>query len=303
MKVPNKVLLHIGYPKCASTYLQEHVLPSIEGINFVSKRTHQAFYEATFKPEFDFDPKQVFETLPKSDLPLVISFERFLRPPQRGELGGIGLMARRLKALFPNATVNIVIRNQFDAIESFMLQWLLGGDVGGFGGVNRFMKMAQKGSFDLHYYNYPKIIGFYRTLFGDDQVNVFLLEDLVAEPDSFVRAFVSPVHSQLDSVGLPKERVRTRRSPLTYALLRILNPLRYLLLKMRGIAYGAGVNRWLYVTGNYLNRLYAVIPIFGHHPSMLDQASRDFIHRYYAESNRELEKMLGRSLGELGYPV
>ena len=82
MKTSNKVLLHVGYPKCASTYIQERVLPSVKGINFVSKQTNRDFYDAAFKPEIDFDPDQVFETLPKSDLPLVISFERFLRPPR-----------------------------------------------------------------------------------------------------------------------------------------------------------------------------------------------------------------------------
>ena len=68
-----KVLIHVGYPKCASTFLQVSVLPHIPHIEFVGKWNNRRFLETILCPEIDFDPKDAAATIPAGDKSLVVS--------------------------------------------------------------------------------------------------------------------------------------------------------------------------------------------------------------------------------------
>jgi hypothetical protein len=132
------------------------------------------------------------------------------------------IIAERLREIFGDAQVIVVVRNQIDLITSFYAECLKGGF---FGNLDSFL--------EYHYWNrvngllpsleYSKIIDAYVGLFGKENVHVLLFEDLRRDP----QAFCDDLGYRL---GLAHLRVDARAQnpsfkPLTQTVLRQLNRL------------------------------------------------------------------------------
>lgn len=297
------VLVHIGYPKCASTFLQLSVLPHVGGIEFVGKWANPGFYESILRAEIDFDPDNVVASLPKGEVPLVVSLESLVRHPLAVEPGGAGYIARRLKTVFPGAHICIIIRNQFDAIESMMLEYLKGGGAGGIG-VNAFRALADINAFDLSHFCYARVIRYYNSVFGANHVHTLFLEDLARDADEFVAEFLAPVGASVGSLeSWNRGAVRERVSPFGYAFLRLANFPRHGRFNASGVVYSERVSRTILYGTAVLDRLYRIAPILGPHASLMSRRNRLFVENFYKEDNRVLAELTGRDVEALGYPT
>lgn len=139
MKVRNHpaILVHVGYPKCGSTWLQDELFER-PGTGFVSLIPHRDILQLLLKlvdvDPFFFDPaptkallEERMKTCVESGLVPVLSHEGLLssawdRPNFKGKE-----ICDRLAAVLPNAKILIIIREQSDIILSYYRHFVRNG--------------------------------------------------------------------------------------------------------------------------------------------------------------------------------
>ena len=308
-----RVLLHVGFHKTGTTFLQDHVFNhpgrgfsspwSIRGgeavENFVL--THAARFQAQ---EINREFFSAMEELHLDEkLMPVISHEDLSGYPQSFRYYG-STVAKRLHETFPNAQILIGVREQKSILRSMWGEYIRSdgdrtiqeyfGD-----GVERlgFRPICR---FD--HFEYPLLINQYIELFGRDRVQVLPLELL--RNDSL--AYEQVVHDFCDT-GLNAE---------------IAHPVSNVGFGARTLSIQRVLNRitkipWLW-SGDYdslplvsrvklrmVRELERVIPKSWHEKE--DKKIRDYIAEatgdYFRESNRELAELTGYDLASLGYDV
>lgn len=122
-------------------------------------------------------------------------------------------IAQRLKALFPEARILIVIRKQGDLLESLYKQFVFSGGMLNF--PNFLNCKTRHSRFDINFLKYDNVIAAYRKLFGPEQVEVLPYEMLRLDQQRFadrVCDFAGIPHVQLAPAD--KEYVRKGYSAL-----------------------------------------------------------------------------------------
>ena len=200
--------IHIGYPKNASTTLQTDVFPNIKNAlylgrhydsnyAFKSEKVTKAFYDLTMYDSVDCNLDEISSVIHEyvnehigENNKLIISSEAFAN-----NMVDRGLLAERLKLIFPEAKILVLIREQMSALRS-MYSFLVmrqGKNINiayGRPSVHSFEKwiVEQELFFGksfittLKYYDY---ISVYAKLFGKNNITVLLFEELVHSPQVF----------------------------------------------------------------------------------------------------------------------
>jgi hypothetical protein len=186
-------LLHIGYHKTGTTWLQKHVFPNVDaGFSFVAggRRMRPAFVEVN---PFGFDPDDAragFEPdireAGSRDLVPVLSAERLCGNPHFGGYDG-RTIADRLATVFPDARVLVVIREQGGMLVSLYKQYLKRGGAASFRQYVRAPPGADRAPrFRFDFLEYHRLINHYRNLFGAENVLVLPYEILLSRPEAFL---------------------------------------------------------------------------------------------------------------------
>ena len=202
-------IIHIGYPKTASSWLQEEFFPKIENCTMIPRKKIQHYFLDPGAFEFNVENvKKEFQA--EKDKHLLLSDELLLGRLRPGGVKGFVTkeVANRLYSVFPDAHIILFIRNQVDMIASTYLQYVRSG---GNYSIRKFMFPEDyEGSrsnrlilLGLDYFLYHHVINYYKSLFGTEQVHVYLYEDLNKEPDEFLRKFTDKFNLQFNGL-LPK---------------------------------------------------------------------------------------------------
>lgn len=187
-------LLHVGYHKTGSTWLQRGLFAD-EGAGFCfpwdkERDTRPAFVLVN---PFEFDPKETAERFApglaataERGLVAVLSNERLAGSPFAGGFDARAI-AERLASTFPEGMVLIVIREQRRMVESTYRQYV---KVGGAESAKRFLHPPTRGPsrvplFNLRHFEYHHVIGAYQQLLGPERVLVLPVEMLAADPQGF----------------------------------------------------------------------------------------------------------------------
>lgn len=198
-----RVLLHIGYHKTATSWLQTRLFVR-EEFGFTRTHSKQKIVVPLLQPrQLSFDAaacRAYFEPALQSawqgGLLPVLSHERL-----SGEvhIGGRDApeCARRLQAVFPEAHILIVIREQQSIIRSIYGQYVKGSGVwplrlyldAPVAPHTRF-KYAH---FDPDHFAYHTLIGYYQQLFGRERVTILPYELFRANPTDFTARLLSAV--------------------------------------------------------------------------------------------------------------
>lgn len=225
-------ILHIGYPKTATTTLQNLLFARHHQIRLVGKPWSSRKVEewATLIygcDSLEYDSKlaqrgydeHVGQHLNKSDI-VVVSVELFCLPQHADR----GLIANRLKEISKEATIIVCIREQLDYLPSFYRQQL--------------SKHYTPSSFDnwieaswnnrvngtLHHLEYDKLVSCYQHLFGADSVHVFLYEQLRDDPVKFIDKLCCtlgiPPEEGIQLIGNDRENVARTQNEVRYNHLR-----------------------------------------------------------------------------------
>jgi len=186
-----RVVLHVGYPKTATTWLQKVVLPRHPELVLLRRATPgcEWIQQLLADHPFDFTPDRHRAAIDASFAPLgervaFISHEAYLGDPF---LGGINseLAAPRLAALFPDARIVIVIREQGAMIDSLYRQYV---QEGGVATPEQLFAdpSALRVRFARGYLAYDRACALFAAHFGRARVRVLLFERLLEAPDQFL---------------------------------------------------------------------------------------------------------------------
>jgi len=304
-------VVHIGHYKTATTWFQRVFYPEVAGGAFAGRRaTREAFLSPT---AFKFDPEAARRALalPPDRRPLVCDEALCGHYESSGLLEALSKdVAYRLRAVFPDAHIVVLLREQLDMLTATYLQYLRRG---GTATPDAFIRpYAQSGRdptkafkaplFSLDHFEYHHLLRHYRQVFGAGRVHVHLYEDFKADPLAFLRRLAGDLGLRvpLDRLDLRPANVSYRAR--VYPLARLMNH----------VTQGDAVNRrclapllprkWCASLMARLNRTALAGPrvtperLFG--PETVEE-----LRRRFAESNRVLRDEWGLDVAAHGYPV
>jgi hypothetical protein len=210
------LLVHIGYPKTASSWLQRHVFSNARtgfgplfGSDVVMRREAQAHVVRPGPFVFDvvlcakrFHP--AVRDVDEAGRVPVLSYERLTGTPHSGGYDSRDV-ADRLRAVFPGARILMVIREQRKMIASAYRQYVRNGAVGS---VEAYLDPPSDGrlpGFRFEFFEYHRLFEYYAGHFGSENVLVIPYELFAVDPREFVRRCLVfarlPAGDSLD--GLP----------------------------------------------------------------------------------------------------
>lgn len=293
----SKVVIHIGYPKTATTWLQDIFFPNVKNFRFVNWR--EANRLILNSDCFAFNPKNFRDELLSGDSNLLISSEFFATAINSGFNYGYFSygISHKLNESFPDATIIIFIRRQQSLIPSAYQQYVKNG------GTYSFTRWLYSGEvFCFEHLIYSRLIEHYINLFGEKQVKVFLFEDFKKNNRKFMENFCQQFGMEVDWDKINFNPTNRGLRLLGMPLLKVLNHFykkpvgrKRFICHIPGLtAVGRGVIK-------YLNPM----PIFGRYLNENDFLSKkdlEYIKNFYRQHNRELLKYFDKQkLDEHGY--
>jgi hypothetical protein len=228
------VLVHIGYHKTATKWLRGVMFNDpTAGFRWLGKdpADHPVRRLLMERPlEFDagavrkaFDP--LLADSEKAGLVPVVATPSLSGHPFSGGHESKE-MADRLRQVFPEARVLIVIREQRSMIVSTYKQYV---KAGGACKLSRFLEPPPKWrvpAFDFGHFKYDRLIGHYYSLFGRDAVLALPYEQFVKDGPGFVESIAEfagrPIPREIVE-RMPFARWNKARSALAIAACRPLN--------------------------------------------------------------------------------
>ncbi len=308
------LLIHIGYPKALSTWLQTHLFKPEQG--YVAIMDPVAVQLNLIDPTpFKFEPRKVqvyasekIALLRPMEIP-IISSEALAGNPFCGGYNAREL-ADRICSTFPKAGVLIIIREQRAMIRSLyssMISW----------GMPHSLKRildppdTRLGpQFTYDYLEYDRLVTYYQDRVGHDRVKVLPFESFSIDPAGFVRAIhkFSENHPALTAADSLSPLYRRRSNPgRTLLNLLVQRWLNYFLVSntfnyaglfkdssratLRRIKSCRRRERWFPgLTANWFEK--------GFQKKVLRHTRGRF-----AASNRRLEQLIGLSLNAYGYEL
>lgn len=312
-------LIHIGYQKTGTTWLQTHYFTRREaGFAFTRERKtvpggigglppgRYIFQQ----PLFHYDPPAVRQAVDAffaadvaAGLRPVISNEQLAGNPASG-----GWQAKeyawRLASSFPDALIFMMVREQRTMIRACYMQYIAAG--GGMS-LRDFMAAPQDKEAplpDLYCFRFDNLLRHYRELFPSEQVLCLPYELFRDRPTEFFNALDTFAGATSPARELPVgRRVNSGEGMLQYPVRRVINPL---------IVRGAVNGRSPYaITGLQRLAKRGLGVIARQAPRSWDRALvRRWERRieettagFFEESNRKLGEMIGIDLGQLGWRV
>ena len=298
-----KRVLHLGYPKCASTFMQERLFARHPEVINVGKplrnRDYTEFYRALYSLFFEWDLtyssshlKSQLQGLSRetkhAEKTLVMSDEVGLFRPEIDPV----VVFRRLAEVFAPCDVVLVIRNQ----PSFIQSW--------YAYLGRYQRPRYKNreipfsdwfawaieNYDtslMRNLEYDAIVGCLIDLFGAEHVHVLLYEDLVADEEQFVSALCRILAVDTET-GL-----RLTRGPRA-------NPTAYMGGPFLRLAYELGLDR---LKGVVPNGIASFIKDRLASQRLADVDIHAQCEAVFGYGNLALARRLRRDLAQLGYPV
>jgi len=218
------VLVHIGYHKCASSWLQAHLFGREDlGLGWLRKGADNPVRQFVDTDALDFDPAglrreldPLLESRRARDVLPVISMERLSGHPFSGGYD-CKEIADRLAAVVPEGRILVVVREQRSMIVSTYKQYVR---AGGAARVEQFLDPPRSKSrrvpwFDPRYFEYDRLLRHYVDLFGAERVLCLPLEQFVADGPGFVGAigrYVGRPFAEAELAALPFDD-RSNRAP------------------------------------------------------------------------------------------
>ena len=236
-----QVLIHIGYHKTASSWLQEEVFCS--GNPVFEPLSRQDFGQSTLANDFFLgrdgyllSPFESNEQIIREELDAlkrcrpelepkvrVLSHERLSGNPHSSGFDA-QVIARRLFEIFPGGKVLVMLREQESFLLSCYFQYL---SAGGTHSLEDYLNTGFDGKrpgFSPHHINYLPLLEHYLELFGEQNVLALPYEFLDREPASFFARLAEFLECSIDASSLDvHRRLNSRKNAWASYHLRGLN--------------------------------------------------------------------------------
>ena len=300
-EVSKDIIIHIGFPKTATTWLQKKFFPKVEN--------YQYFMPWVSNVEIigvdPMDPNYNMSKWKEKDN-LIISNENFLGIGRTSGFIRVGL-ANRLKEIFPDAKIILFIRNQIDLIAS-EYSWYVK-KAGCTLSPEKFIRYKDGHVHNIftykpHHLMFDKVIDLYTNLFGKNQVYVYLYEDLKSNPKTFLKQFSDQHNLKVNTNLVDFSPINTRLRKRLVPFIRAAN-----LFTQPKILYRHHFISLPYL-GNYVPRIAEWLnkySIWGNIPEstqVLGPLLSDELRSYYKESNQRLIDHYGLTeIKNYNYPL
>jgi hypothetical protein len=315
MAINQKVLLHIGYHKTGTTWLQNHIFNS-RGFGLVSPMSIRDMMNILVLPNgLDFSQEiceaEIVRSLAGLDLDNLVpvfSNERFSGHPHSGGYDS-KLLADRLKILFPQARVLICIREQKQVILSCYNQYIKKGGAISIASYLNVTERTRVPLFDFRHFMYHRLIKYYQSLFGPSNVLVLPYEFFTQDSANYVSRILEFATGQPYSVApgsLPASD-RSNRSITGFELIvrRLMN---------FWLGYRNSINQFSILpqkkkfTDSLFEQVQKLDPVI---PGRLNRAIMsnlearvsELVGSRYGESNRLTSELIGIDLSLMDYQV
>lgn len=300
------VLVHIGYHKTATSWMQQRLFVHEHGYHQIAR--HREVWDHIVAPHgLLFDPEGMrgviragLGDLPAGTVP-VISSEILSGHPFFGGMGSDDF-ARRLKAIAPGAKILISIRAQLRILTSVYMQYLLRG-----GTVSPELFFAGDPElgfygFRAEHFEYHRLVKLYQDLFGVGNVHVITQESLKSDMDGATERLAAFAGNGHFTGVLPTHRSAYAPSYPEYAVpvLRRINKLQKSVLTPAPTLRLGTTPDGFYRAFGYVLRRPPFSWLLGNYHPVSVHVEKVFNGRF-DDSNRELQKLIRHPLDLSGY--
>jgi hypothetical protein len=310
--VPGPILIHIGYHKTGSGWLRRLFFSNAKtGFGWLGKdpTNHPIRRLVAARPlEFDAarfqaDFGQLMRPAGEAGLLPVISFERLTGHPYSGGYDGKEI-ADRLRAVFPEGRVLVVLREQRSMIVSTYKQYVR---EGGVCSPSRFVQPPTSRSmrmplFDLRHFEYDWLLGYYRQLFGPECVLALTYEQFVEDPAWFVSAITAFAGGSLSDDALASLHFDSRSNPSpSAAALAMRRPLNRLGVLTDVNPSALLDSKRVLMLARRTEQLKVPAWLAARSEDRLRQTVAGAVGARFAESNRRVAELTGLDLARYGW--
>ncbi|MEP1032779.1 hypothetical protein [Ekhidna sp.] len=294
--MPDRIV-HIGFPKTATTFLQWEVFPYLKEVNYVDYNAcRDIFPQIVFTDRLDHDLKVLSNKMDKYEkkgATNFYSFELLAGSPFSPKGMNRSLIAESLKDVGFSRVI-ITVRDQAKAIDSYYRQYIVQG------GTLRFRKWLDindkrgwlQKHFSLSYLKYDLLVAHYQSLFGKENVLVVDSENFRKEKDQTIDdvcGFLGA--SGLDTPSIRSTTVNNSLTNLSTSILRVCNYFTYNGIRPSQFFHDSISTRNFWLLLKLILDPY-FFRIFSSAKSYLKKYKLEKeLKAYYAESNDELEKI------------
>lgn len=313
------MLVHIGYQKASSTFLQQRVfLPQYGYWPLFPDRKEGWFLNELLvdPPQFKFDADAVKAAVdlrmaarPDPGLVPVISAEILVGIPFDITMGSSKANADRIAECFPDAKVLIIVREQRSIVLSRYTQYVRGG---GTRCIEEFLHkptdtiLARSKWMGVYpaFFEYDKLVGYYRSKLGASRVLVLAFEMLKKDSRAYVQKISAFSGANTDTEridfsvvkeAIPVNAIGARRVANSFLSNDPDNPFSRL---MPAVVYWRATRpavRMLDVVARRFNGSAA--------RKRLEARIERILGDHYVASNQRLAEMTGIDLGSYGYRI
>lgn len=297
-------LIHIGYPKCLSSWLQKKLFIPENGYS-IALDPLESKISFIDPPPFRFDvslpEKFITNKLLATESVPVITAESLA-----GNLycGGYDaqLNADRLYQALPKAKILIIIREQRALIRSLYKTQVNWGMPQTISELLSPPKHSLSPLFNLNYLRFDGLIDYYINLYGKDQVMVLPYELFLSKPHYFVHLINKHcgISREIKQKYSAKQKINQNRPLIDIYYDRLKNILTKTSFNYLGV---------LTETEQRINQRIANskkqnrFPEFTKHwfEDDFEKKVKELTHESFFESNRNTEALIGLNLTEMGY--
>lgn len=298
------MIIHVGFPKSGTSYLQRQIYPQISEINYIPhEQCKLIFKELLIENDLHFNQDTTKNAISRhlvDNKANLFSFESLVGPMFFVSGANRRTIAMRLKELGFKKII-ITIRNQYSTIESIYKQYIQQGGVLGFNDFVTGKKKTYFKVFKLNFLNYHSLINLYKQEFGSENVLILLQEELLLQPSSVMSQLTGFLEVR-NSIEVQSKKENKSLSLSSLKVLRFLNHFTYSEFRPSNILSDKFTTWKVRVfMQRYLDPY--VFSKINSNNSLLTPDIRQILFSYYEKSNKKLQSENNLDLKQYNYPI
>ena len=294
-------IVHIGYAKSGTTFLQHKVFPGLKGIEYVRKESSKRMlYPLILNAHRDLDFEQIAKGIQSN-----IGDHALLSEEQLTGSFFVNLAINRydiaegLKSLGMDKVI-ITIRNQRDAVPSLYSQYV---HEGGVLKMKDFLSVdgafqSFNPRFNAAYLHYDRLIEVYQELFGKENVLVLLNEELRKDMAGCISTIESFCNATFDQSLIKGSRDNKSLDRVSLGVQRVLN-------RYTWNRFSPATRIIPGLTSTRLRRILqgTIGKLFSSAGRINAGSEHEALIASYRSSNKRLAALIDKDLGAFDYPM